>query len=522
MTPEERRAKLYAKPPPGETVVWGAWQGAQEQFLACDAFESLFGGAAGPGKTDCLLAEGLRHVEHPHHHGVFFRRTCPELDVEVIPRAKELFSSIKGFTARFAGRRCRFSTKARFAFSHLEREDDVLKHRSTEYSYIAFDELTTFTEKQYRYLLSRLRSAHGLEPYVRAGTNPGGPGHEWVFRRWGPWLDPEFSNPNWRACGWSGPRPQPGETIWYLTNEETDEDIWVPRGTPLAKSRCFHPARLEDNPALGGATGAYAATLATLDPLTRKQLREGDWMAKPAPRTFFRREWMPVVDRIPPEAMKRVKRVRWWDRAATEEDRGKDPDFTAGPLLAYDEVDDLFYIEGLEHFRAAPSGVRSRILRTAEDDGFKVEIALPQDPGSAGVFEVQEYLKALTGYPVSVHKETGDKMSYAKALSAVVAPAPGQTYGRFRVVKGPWNGVLFGELEAYPSPDAHDDIVDGVAKGFRVLTLGGGCSPGDDDAGEARLKLPGYRFGKSSGRDDDDEDDDDQGGKPRFGGGYRW
>lgn len=517
MTPEERRAKLYAKPPPGENVAWGAWEGAQEEFLACDAFESLFGGAAGPGKTACLLGEGLRHVEHPSYHAAFFRRTCPELDDEVIPRARELFGSIKGLTARFAGRRCTFSTKARFKFSHLEKESDVIKHRSAEYTYIAFDELTTFTEKQYRYLLSRLRSSHGLEAYVRSGTNPGGPGAEWVFKRWGPWLDPEFSNPNWRACGWSGPKPQPGESIWFLTNEETGEDIWVPRGTPLAKSRCFHPARLEDNPALGGAGGAYAATLATLDPLTRKQLREGDWMAKPAPRTFFRREWMPVVDCIPPEAMARVRRVRWWDRAATEEGAGNNPDFTAGVLIAYDEVEDLYYVEGLEHFRAAPGGVRSRIIRTAEDDGFKVEIALPQDPGSAGVFEVGEYLKVLTGYPVSVHRETGDKMSYAKAVSAVAAAPPGQAVGRFRVVKGPWNGVFFSELEAYPTPGVKDDIVDSFGKGFRVLALGGGCSPGSDAAADATAHLPTWR-GASGAGDEFQSDDDDN---PRSRGGGR-
>jgi phage terminase large subunit-like protein len=511
MTPEERRAKLYAEPPPGENVAWGAFEGAQAEFMACPAFESLFGGAAGPGKTSCLISEGLRHVDHPNHHAVFFRRTCPELDDEVIPRAKQLFSSIKGLTAKFSARRCTFSTKARFKFSHLEKESDVLKHHSTEYTYAAFDELTSFTEKQYRYLLSRLRSAHGLEPYVRAGTNPGGPGAEWVFKRWAPWLDPEFSNPNWKACGWSGPRPAPGEPIWFLTNEETGEDIWVPRGTPMAKSRCFHPAKLEDNPALGGATGDYAATLATLDPLTRKQLREGDWMARPAPRTFFRREWMPVVDALPPEAARRVRRVRWWDRAATEEGAGSNPDFTAAARISYDEVDDLFYIEDLVHFRAAPGGVKSRLLQTTEDDGYDVEIALAQDPGAAGVFEVTEYIKALTGYPVSVHRETGDKLSYAKACSAVVAPPPGQTVGRFRVVRGPWNGVLFAELEAFPTKGVKDDIVDTVCKGFRVLAEGGGCTE----------SAPPAPAGRGTSRRFSDNDDDDTGG---FGGlpGRRW
>ena len=55
---------------------------------------------------------------------------------------------------------------------------------SSEYQVVCLDELTTFEEYQYTYMLSRVRSAKGLPVRIRAATNPGGIGHEWVMRRW--------------------------------------------------------------------------------------------------------------------------------------------------------------------------------------------------------------------------------------------------------------------------------------------------------------------------------------------------
>lgn len=503
-------------------MVWGAFEGAQAEFLACDAWESLYGGAAGGGKSDCLIAEGLRYVEDSHYKGIFFRRTFPELEQEVIPRTLELFPRISGLEgAKYNEQKKRwvFPSKARFSFGHLEHEHDYLKYRSAEFQYVAFDELTLFTLKQYLGLLQRLRSSHGLECFARSGTNPGGPGAPWVFKRWEPWLNPKYVIPHWQALGLSGPRPAPGEKLWFLSNKETHEDIWVPPGTPGALSRCFHPARLEDNPALGGETGSYAAALSIQDPLTRKQMREGDWLAKPTPKLLFNRAWAPVVQRGP----KKAKRVRFWDRAATEASgKNKEPDWTVGTLLAYVEDENLVYVEDVIRFRASPGVVKSTIKKTAEADGYGVEVALSLDPGQAGLFEGEEYLKELAGYVVSLHRESGDKFTRFKAFSAQAQPRPGQQHGILRVVEGPWNETFFSELESIPDGD-FDDIGDSIAGGYRVIAAGGGC---DGEGGVNRadlLKLPGMsRAGlKPQDDDEDDEDEKPKGGAP-LPGGYRW
>ena len=40
---------------------------------------SLYGGAAGGGKSDALVIEALRQVEIPHYRGLIIRKTFPQL-----------------------------------------------------------------------------------------------------------------------------------------------------------------------------------------------------------------------------------------------------------------------------------------------------------------------------------------------------------------------------------------------------------------------------------------------------------
>ena len=57
-------------------VVWRP-QPKQAQFMARPEYEALYGGAAGGGKSDALVAEALRQVKVPHYRGLILRRTYP-------------------------------------------------------------------------------------------------------------------------------------------------------------------------------------------------------------------------------------------------------------------------------------------------------------------------------------------------------------------------------------------------------------------------------------------------------------
>jgi hypothetical protein len=154
---------------------------------------------------------------------------------------------------------------ARLWMSYLDRDDDVLRYQGLAFSWIGFDELTQWsTPYAWNYMRSRLRSvAQDLPVYMRATTNPGGPGHQWVKKMF---ID-----------------PAPYGRKFDATDIESGNVLTYPKGHSKAGQalfkRRFIPARLSDNPYLA-EQGDYEAMLLSLPEHQRKQLLEGDWDIK--------------------------------------------------------------------------------------------------------------------------------------------------------------------------------------------------------------------------------------------------
>lgn len=164
------------------TVVWKP-EPKQALALMCPAFELFYGGARFGGKSDFLLADFCRGVEHgQNHRGILFRRSYSELE-EIIFRSKQLFIPL-GAEYSETKRTWTFPSGSSLKLRFLEMDTDVHRYQGHQYTWIGFDELTNWgSDYPYLYMFSCARSPHGLPVRVRASGNPGSVGHAWVKAR---------------------------------------------------------------------------------------------------------------------------------------------------------------------------------------------------------------------------------------------------------------------------------------------------------------------------------------------------
>lgn len=238
----------------------------QAAFLALTETEAFYGGAGGGGKSDALLMGALEHVDEPKYAAIIFRRTYAELSKPgaLIERAQQW---LRKTPAKWneQKKQWRFPSGALLQFGHMENETDKYNYLSDEYQYIGFDELTEFSESQYRYLFSRLRRLAGahIPLRVRSGSNPGGPGAVWVKQRF---IPDEFV-----------PSESPDPRVLHKT--------YVDAETKEERLTTFVPARLEDNPHIDQKS--YIGALSYLDAVTLAQILKGDWLISPTGRLRF-------------------------------------------------------------------------------------------------------------------------------------------------------------------------------------------------------------------------------------------
>jgi predicted phage terminase large subunit-like protein len=183
-----------------------------------------------------------------------------------------------------------------------------------------------------------------------------------------------------------------------------------------------------------------------------------DWSAlyqqNPVPEEgeFFQPDNMPVKDA--PDVM---GRVRAWDLASS---RGGD--WTVGLRLGRTR-ENRFAVEHVMRFRGTPDVVEERVLETARADGSAVKIALPQDPGQSGKFQILSLTRLLAGFNIVASPETGDKATRARPFAAQV------NVGNVALAGGGWVDAYREELRAFPH-GKYDDQVDASSRAFMELT----------------------------------------------------
>lgn len=161
------------------TLTWKPHPGAQERFHSCPSFELLYGGAAFGGKSESLIMEASKYIQHGDYFALLLRRKFTELSKAdgLMDRAQKWYPTLGG---KWSGdkRRWSFPSGAVVEFGHMEYESNKYDYRSAAYAFVGFDEVTSFTESQYLYVVARCRSANSKIPRsIRAATNPGNIGH---------------------------------------------------------------------------------------------------------------------------------------------------------------------------------------------------------------------------------------------------------------------------------------------------------------------------------------------------------
>ena len=155
----------------------------QEAFINSCAFETLFGGAAGGGKSYGQLVDAFLYaLKYPKSKQIIFRRTFADLEKSLIRVSLELYpTNIASYNT--SKHTWRFKNGSIVDFGYIDSEKDVYQYQSAEYDQIRFDELTHFAEYMYVYMISRCRGANGYPKGIKSSTNPGGVGHTWVKER---------------------------------------------------------------------------------------------------------------------------------------------------------------------------------------------------------------------------------------------------------------------------------------------------------------------------------------------------
>lgn len=431
--------------------------GPQEAFLASSADIAIYGGAAFGGKTYGLLLESSRHTDHKDFGAVIFRRTTKQVTNEggLWDTAGDVYPQI-GAKPNVSRLQYKFPSGAAVTFAHLEYEKNKLDWQGSQIPMIGFDEVTHFTAGQFWYLVSRNRNPadNGIRPYIRATCNPDPDSFIAELIAW--WIDQD--------TGYAIPE-RSGVVRWFIRVNNTL--LWADSAEALRamhpgaepKSLTFIASSYSDNKIGLERDPGYLANLEALPTVERERLKMGNWKVKPASGDYFKKSYFDIVDAAPALG----RRIRYWDRAATEpSESSPDPDWTAG--LRMSEADDgFFYIEHVERFRGSPGKVSKRIKTTAESDGRLVSIGIEQDPGSAGKFEASTYVTLLAKFVTFAVPPQGDKETRATPASVAAE------HGRIRLVRGPWNAAFLDEVESFPK-GAHDDQVDALSGAYNQLT----------------------------------------------------
>jgi predicted phage terminase large subunit-like protein len=443
----------------------------------CPADIAIFGGAAGTGKSMSLLMEAARWPIYQgkrvirDYAGCIFRRDLTDIKGAggLWEEARRMYEPLGARMREGAEMDATWAESgSKVMFRGLQHVHTVHDYQGYQFAFVGMDELTHFEEYQFWYIISRLRTTCGIRPYLRATTNPDAT--SWVRRLIDWWIGPDGLPIPERSGVLRWMLRRGDEIIWFDTEAEAKVACVGEHERPM--SLTFISAKLTDNRALLSKDPGYGGRLAMMDAVTRARLLDGNWNAVASAGALFSPGWFQVLEQQPDPADVHFM-VRGWDIAATKPSaENPDPDWTRGVLMIMLKSSLLVVADMVGH-QDSPGATDNLIRATVMQDGPGVVQAFWQDPGSAGVRDVAHLQRtvweALPSAEVRVETARKDKLSYASPYSARIDPRTRHNQFQISIVRGGWNSAYLSELRAFPSKEAHDDVVDASSRAFMEI-----------------------------------------------------
>lgn len=467
-------------------------------FIDSDADITVFGGAAGSGKTYQGICRFLRFINEPLYKGYVIRKTQASLKHGAFKDAIRLFTAWEPrIKYNKVDMTITFPSGAMIVFKGLDGTASIEYFQGQEISGALVDEATHIKYEEISWLMTRLRTNADVKPTVWFTCNPD-PDHfiaEWVD----PYLFPKNTYKTVKGHLIDvGGRVDPKLNcrkrwyyviggLWYWNDdrdaliEECKHLIFDDSQQPM--SFLFIGATCEDNPVLMREQPNYKSQLLNKTKLEAERLLYGNWYIREEGAGYWKKEWvLPLVKKFPTEDNpldKIDKRVRCWDFAFTEpHDANPDPDYTASVLMARTKLG-FYLVEHVTRARKRVGALYQYIAQIALADYDTYGIItqyIPEDPAS-GKVTYQFARDFLRERGVMVNKvrasQQKSKLERFKNFASASENRAVLVYdtSHHKDPEKNWNEYYFSELEVFDGTrnTRHDDMVDCTSDCFNVL-----------------------------------------------------
>lgn len=362
----------------------------QEMFVSSDLKGvdiTLFGGAAGSGKSEIGVIDILKYTDVPGFISVIVRRTTPQLKGpgSLLSKCHRVFGQAydsSEFTWKDKeGKFVFHKSGAEVYLKHYENENCWVNYQGIETNHFLIDEGTQFTKDMISYMMSRMRNPNcpQVSPHMKITCNPDRDHflYDWVE----PYLK-EDGTPDRSKDGkirYLGMRD--GDFFFADTKEEVMDACSLDSEDDVL-SFCYISANVNDNPILKKVNPRYVSWLKGLKGVERDRLLYGNWKVREESSGFFKREWFVEEDKEP-DRSEIVRTVRAYDFAGElVSDLKPNPDYSASCKMSLLK-NGRYYIHHVERFRKRFGQHISHVIENAKKDGDHVDIIIPEDPNAA-------------------------------------------------------------------------------------------------------------------------------------------